>query len=122
MPTRAPRSNPDDALEMGPSARLLAAFYREVPSNDSLIPTVDEDLVELLRGRDAIDTVVELEDGQRLRVRNIAWGYDSGDHSAHITTNCSPFVPGYDVDLFFTNEILSVEDDLSEEVVWRRGL
>lgn len=82
---------------------------------------VDEGLVERLRTRDAVDTFLELENGQRLRVLNIAWGYDSGDHYAHVTTNCSPFVPGYDVDLFFTSEILSVEDGLSGEVVWRRG-
>jgi hypothetical protein len=66
------------------------------------------------------DDAFEMESSARLlRVLNIAWGYDSGDHYAHITTNCSPFVPGYDVDLFFANEIRSVEDGLSGEVVWR---
>jgi hypothetical protein len=64
---------------------------------------VDEDVVSLLRDRDERETVVELQDGRRCRVLNIAWGYDTGDHFAHITTNVRPSVLGNDVDFFFTN-------------------
>lgn len=81
---------------------------------------LDEALVDLLAARDGHDSVVELEGGRRLRVLNIAWGYDSGDHYAHVTTNTSPSAPGWAIDFFFTNEVISVADADSGQVVWRR--
>jgi hypothetical protein len=75
--------------------------------------------MDMLMSRDGLETEVELTDGRRLRVLNVAWGYDAGDHYAHVTTNISPRVPGSDIDFFFTNEIRFVEDTLSGEAVWR---
>src|SRR5262245_18554217 len=46
----------------------------------------DSELIALLRGRDGPPTDVPLRDGRRLRVFNIAWGYDDGDLWAHVTT------------------------------------
>lgn len=82
---------------------------------------LDETLVDLLAARDGLETVVELDDSRRLRVLNIAWGYDSGDHYAHVTTNISPSAAGREPDFFFTNEVVSVEDADSGQLVWRRA-
>lgn len=34
--------------------------------------------------------LVELQSGRVCKILNIAWGYDLGEPSAHITTNISP--------------------------------
>ena len=81
---------------------------------------LDEDLIGLLCGRDGQETEAELQDGRRCRVLNIAWGYDAGDDYAHVTTNISPSVHGFDVDFFFTNEILRLRDPVGVEVIWQR--
>ncbi|MEV6599888.1 hypothetical protein AB0M36_23985 [Actinoplanes sp. NPDC051346] len=73
-------------------------------------PVLDEDLVKLLRDRDGVETVVMLQDGRRLVVYDIAWGYDLGDQWAHVTTNISPGREGAAVDLFWTSEVDSVID------------
>ena len=73
--------------------------------------------MDLLHSRDGRETLIELDGGRQCRVLNIAWGYDSGDHYAHITTNCSPLVDGFALDFFFTNEIAHVEDAISGDVV-----
>lgn len=71
----------------------------------------DQELIDLLLERDGRWTEVELHDGHRLRVLNIAWGYDEGDEYAHVTTNCSPS-PGRRVpmDFFFTSDVARVID------------
>lgn len=69
---------------------------------------VDGDLIDVLRERDGRMTVVLLADGRRLRVLDIAWGYDWQDDRAHVTTNCSPGAPGLDVDVFCTSEVVAV--------------
>ena len=71
-------------------------------------PPVDGTLVHLLNERDGEQTTVILRDGRRLDVRNIAWGYDMGDENAHVTTNCSPFVDGLFLDVFFTSDVQSI--------------
>jgi hypothetical protein len=71
----------------------------------------DKTLVELLVERDGQRTLVQLRDGRRLSVINIAWGYDIGDEYAHITTNISPSVEGESIDLFVTNEVVAVQDE-----------
>lgn len=73
-------------------------------------PPVDEDLIDLLQQRDGITTEVVTRDDRRLKVVNIAWGYDEGDVHAHVTTNISPSVPDADVDYFLTNEVATVVD------------
>lgn len=61
--------------------------------------------------------MVTLLDGRTYTVHNIAWGYDSGDAHAHVTTNISPDVDGASIDLFFTNEISRIVDPLTGEVL-----
>ncbi|WP_305785544.1 hypothetical protein [Symbioplanes lichenis] len=67
-------------------------------------------LVKLLHDRDGVETVVLLQDGRRLVVYDIAWGYDLGDQWAHVTTNISPGREGAAVDVFRTSEVVSVID------------
>ena len=81
-------------------------------------PAADTRLIELLRERDGRPTVVELHDGRRLTVINIAWGYNMGDTHAHVTTNGSPFVDGGPIDVFFTDEVQRVIDPDKEEPLW----
>ncbi|MEV6601986.1 hypothetical protein AB0M36_34805 [Actinoplanes sp. NPDC051346] len=73
-------------------------------------PALDKDLVKLLHDRGGVETVVMLQDGRRLVVFDIAWGYDLGDQWAHVTTNISPGREGAAVNLFWTNEVVSVID------------
>jgi hypothetical protein len=61
---------------------------------------------------------VELHDGRRLTVVNIAWGYDMGDTHAHVTSNCSPAIEGEPMDAFFTHEIQRVLDPDAEQPLW----
>jgi hypothetical protein len=71
---------------------------------------LDEDLVKLLHDRDGVETVVMLQDGRRLVVYDIAWGYDLGDQWAHVTANIGPGREGTAVDLFWTSAVVSVID------------
>lgn len=85
--------------------------YRSpVAQVDQPEPT-DSELIELLVRRDGQPTTVELQDGRRLLVRNIAWGYDAGDAHAHVTTNISPSVDGQSTDFFLTSEVVGVLDE-----------
>ena len=57
-------------------------------------------------------SLVELRNGQRLRVFDIAWGCDMGDEFDHSTTNISPGLSeGHTVDFFFTSEVTRIEDE-----------
>ncbi len=76
-------------------------------------------VVPLLRKRDGRETTVLLSGARTLRVFNIAWGEDLGDHFEHITGNVSPSVEGASVDLFFTDEIASLADPGTGEVLWK---
>lgn len=80
---------------------------------------VDQGLIELFVGRDGEALEVVLRDGQRLGVLNIAWGYDLGDVFAHVTTNVSPFVDGRPIDFFFTEDVVTVLDSRSGEVLYQ---
>lgn len=77
-------------------------------------PPADNALIGLLHQRDGRKTTVVLMDGRRLDLWNIAWGYDMGDEFAHVTTNCSPFIEGSSLDVFFTNEVTMVLDEKGE--------
>jgi hypothetical protein len=79
---------------------------------------LDEDLVKLLHDRDGLETVVMLQDGRRLVVYDIAWGYDIGDQWAHVTTNISPGRVGVAVDLFWTSEVVSVIDPGTDRKIY----
>lgn len=74
----------------------------------------DNDLIALLVRRDGQRTLIELRDGRRLSVVNIAWGYDMGDEHAHVTTNVSPSLKGEPIDFFFTNEVVAVQDEAGQ--------
>ena len=78
---------------------------------------VDNELIDLLVRREGVATEVVLRDARRLKVINIAWGYDDGDAHAHVTTNISPFVPEAETDFFFTNEVATVVDLLTHTVI-----
>lgn len=71
-------------------------------------------IVELLRFRDGQATDVQLRDGRRFVVINIAWGQDMGDPEFHITTNISPApcLP-HTVDFFSTGDVERVVDPTS---------
>lgn len=81
-------------------------------------PAADERLIDVLRERDGRRTVVELYDGRRLTVINIAWGYDMGDEYAHVTTNCSPSIDGEPIELFLTDEVRRVLDPDRDQQLW----
>lgn len=72
----------------------------------------DAVVLAVLRSRDGISTTVRLRDGRSLTVLDIAYGYDAGDTSAHITTNCSPGRAAAEVGFFFTRDVQAIEDPL----------
>ena len=74
---------------------------------------VDSELIDLLVKREGVNTDVILNDAKRLRVLNIAWGYDDGDTHAHVSTNVSPSVPEMSFDFFSTFEVSAVVDPVS---------
>ncbi|NHC47141.1 hypothetical protein [Motilibacter aurantiacus] len=73
-------------------------------------PILDQPLIDLLVQRDGVPSIVVLQDGRRLVVHNIAWGYDADDSYAHVTSNVSPDVPGSSVDFFHTDKVTEILD------------
>jgi hypothetical protein len=105
--------------EARPAMSWLRRRWRRSHGPDMVQPpAADTQLIELLRERDGRSTVVELHDGRRLTVINIAWGYDMGDAHAHVTTNGSPFVDGEPIDVFSTDEVQRVINPDREEPLW----
>lgn len=86
------------------------------------IPPKDSPLINLFQKRDGSMTTVELRDGRRLEVSNVAWGYDEGDPFAHVTTNCSPFVAGKSIDVFSTDNVVVVHDESGRELYRQDGV
>lgn len=80
----------------------------------------DLEVLSILRARDGVETFVDLANGSRLPVLDIAWGYDIGDEYSHITTNCSPGAPGQDVEFFYTNEVVALVDPRMGTVLVQR--
>lgn len=89
---------------------LLDPYSHDVTSNwEPGVPDArDLEILGVLQERDGHVSEVELKDGRVCKVWNIAWGYDAGDSWAHVTTNCSPFVAGQDLDFFFTHEVHTI--------------
>lgn len=81
---------------------------------------MDQNIIEILKSRDGRLTTVHLADKRALNVWNIAWGYDIGNEFAHITTNISPEIKNTDIDYFYTNEILKIEDRLNVKTLYDR--
>jgi hypothetical protein len=75
-------------------------------------------IVDVLRSRATLHSQVYLQDGRRLVVLNIAWGQDFGDSEYHITTNISPRVPEFSVDVFFTHQVARIVDPVANEVLY----
>ncbi len=71
-------------------------------------PSEGCEVIDVLGERDGVATVVTLADGLVFRVHNIAWGYNTDDPYAHLTTNVSPIVTGRSGDFFFTDEIARI--------------
>ena len=67
-------------------------------------------ILEVLSARDGIATEVELRDGTRIVVYNIAWGQDFENPEYHITSNVSPSLPGAASDFFFTQDVVAMRD------------
>ena len=89
-------------------------------SDSRFVPDPDpKDLAVLsaLQERDGTVTEVELIDGQRLTVVNIAWGYDMGDRFSHITTNMSPTVDGLAIDFFYSSSVVQVIDPATKTII-----
>lgn len=76
-------------------------------------------VLDILKARQhkAVPTRVILRDGRVLLVHNVAWGYDSDDPVAHITTNISPSSPSVQWDFFFASEVVRLEDP-ENDAVW----
>jgi hypothetical protein len=73
-------------------------------------PEHDDAVIAILRHRDGQETTVVLNDGRELSLLNIAWGYDDGVVSAHVTTNISPSEDGRAIDVFLTRDVLAILD------------
>ena len=82
-------------------------------------PPKDGTLIEILTKRDGQDAVAKLEDGRCLNMWNIAWGYDTGDEFAHITTNISPPDEAHDADFFFTSELAALIDPETDAMIYQ---
>ena len=83
-----------------PRVRTIGAVTN--PTDPNASPR-DQDLIDLLRRRDGQLTLAKLADGRVRYIKNIAWGYDIGDHHAHVTTNISPDGDALSVDFFYTS-------------------
>lgn len=69
---------------------------------------VDAEVIATFRQFSGTPVTVELKNGERYRVLNIAWGYDCGEEHAHVTTNISPPVDGESIDVFSTSDVVAV--------------
>jgi hypothetical protein len=65
---------------------------------------------------------VELRDGRRVRVHNVAWGQDLGDPEYHITTNISPAPSAaHCIDVFSTADVLRIVDAQTQAILFDRA-
>lgn len=79
---------------------------------------VDSELVQLLRNRSGVATVLKLRGGETLRVLNIAESYDMGEPYAHISTNVSPSIEGESFGFFHTYEVVRAVDPNGDEILY----
>ncbi|MEO7080900.1 MAG: hypothetical protein ABIY71_05200 [Flavobacteriales bacterium] len=75
-----------------------------------MIAVADKHIIDLLRQRDGLVTLVKMKSGVTYKVFNIAWGYDMNDTHAHVTTNISPRIPASSMDFFLTQDIEQIMD------------
>jgi hypothetical protein len=79
----------------------------------------DQKIIDILSERDGILSVVNLTDGKRIDIFNIAWGKDFGEVGFHVTTNISPPVDGLPVDIFSTEDVFRIFDPHTGEELFR---
>lgn len=88
-----------------------------------MYPSDDDKVTSILKERCGVWSIVELRDGKRFRVFDIAWGRDMGDEHDHITTNISPGPPeGAPFDFFFTSNVVRIIDETTETVLFQRDI
>lgn len=80
---------------------------------------IDEHIIQHLKRQDSRWTTIQLFGGEKIRIFNIAWGYDLGDEYAHITSNISPIQKSVNPHFFHTNEIVKIVDEESGRLVWK---
>jgi hypothetical protein len=82
-------------------------------------PSNGETVSRILQERCGQWSLVELRDGRRFRVFDIAWGRDIGDEFDHVTTNVSPGPSGeHTIDFFFTSEVGRIEEEETGRVLF----
>ena len=72
-------------------------------------------VLDVLRARDGVPTIIQLKNGRACNAVNIAWGQDDGASEYHLTTNASPSIPGTSIDAFATDEVVTVTDPKTGE-------
>jgi len=82
----------------------------------------DADLIALFVSRDGSRLVVKVDGGSSYEVFNIAWGYDMGDDHAHVTSNISPDVDGFPIDVFSTESVIEILDGETGARLYARDL
>jgi hypothetical protein len=79
--------------------------------------------LHILKKRCGTWTDAVLVDGTRVRVLDVAWGYDQGDSDPHITANVSPgpsdALDAAEPAFFFASEVLRLEDPLDGTILFQ---
>ena len=70
----------------------------------------DKAIIEFLKHRTGKSTIAKIKNGSLFTIWNIVFGYDMGDEYAHITTNINPGIPGAEIDILFTSDIVEFID------------
>jgi hypothetical protein len=80
-------------------------------------------ILQILRDRNGVSTLVTLHDGREFCVYDIVWGQDMGVPEYHITTNISPGPgpgPGpkapHVIDFFSTGDVANIVDPVTRHV------
>lgn len=82
-----------------------------------MTPQDGESVSRILQDRCGVWSLVDLTEGLRIRVLNVAWGRDTGEDFDHITTNVSPQPQGdHTIDFFLASEVLRISDAKTGEV------
>jgi hypothetical protein len=86
-----------------------------------ITPAQGEEALQILKERCGKWTLVQLVDGQVLRVFDIAWGRDIAADYRHLTTNVSPRPPAgspHTIDSIHTSDIIALSDEETGELLF----